>query len=75
MKRDTHSAHLSALPMPDRDHIEGPIDAPIKLVEYGDCSCEGSIWDGQVQFGPRWVLKRTARNEIWGRRGSHPYRI
>src|SRR6266403_2719954 len=27
MKRDTHSAHLSALPMPGRDHIQGPIDA------------------------------------------------
>ena len=39
MKRDTHSAHLSALPMPDRDYIQGPIDAPIKLVEYGDYEC------------------------------------
>ena len=39
MKRDTHSSHLSALPMPDRDHIQGPIDAPIKLVEYGDYEC------------------------------------
>jgi len=39
MKRDTHSAHLSALPMPDRDHIQGSIDAPIKLVEYGDYEC------------------------------------
>ena len=29
----------SALPMPDRDHIQGPIDAPIALVEYGDYEC------------------------------------
>ena len=27
------------LPDPKRDHIEGPIDAPIKLVEYGDYEC------------------------------------
>ena len=39
MKPDTHSTHLSALPMADRDHIQGPIDAPIKLVEYGDYEC------------------------------------
>jgi protein-disulfide isomerase len=30
---------ISTLPMPDRDHIQGPIDAPIKLVEYGDYEC------------------------------------
>jgi formate-nitrite transporter family protein len=39
MKRDTHPTRLSVLPMPDRDHIQGPIDAPIKLVEYGDYEC------------------------------------
>ena len=39
MKRDTHSAQLSAVPIPDRDHIQGPVDAPIKLVEYGDYEC------------------------------------
>ena len=33
------SAHLSTLPMPDRDHIQGPVDAPIKLLEYGDYEC------------------------------------
>ena len=32
-------AEISTLPMPDRDHIQGPIDAPIKLVEYGDYEC------------------------------------
>jgi len=32
-------APKSALPMPDRDHIQGPIDAPIALVEYGDYEC------------------------------------
>ena len=39
MKHDTDSAQLSALPMANRDHIQGPADAPIKLVEYGDYEC------------------------------------
>jgi protein-disulfide isomerase len=40
MKRDASSGgQLSALPMPDRDHIQGPIDAPIMLLEYGDYEC------------------------------------
>ena len=40
MKREAHaSAPLSALPMPERDHIQGPVDAPIKLLEYGDYEC------------------------------------
>src|SRR5438046_7506237 len=40
MKTKTHaSSALSALPMPDRDHIQGPSDAPIKLLEYGDYEC------------------------------------
>jgi protein-disulfide isomerase len=29
----------SGLPMRDRDHIQGPIDAPMALVEYGDYEC------------------------------------
>jgi protein-disulfide isomerase len=40
MKRDARAAtQLSALPVPDRDHIQGPIDAPIMLLEYGDYEC------------------------------------
>ena len=31
--------YLSTLPIPERDHIQGPIDAPIKLLEYGDYEC------------------------------------
>ena len=32
-------AELPPWPVPDRDHIEGPIDAPITLLEYGDYEC------------------------------------
>src|SRR5262249_16263164 len=40
MKRAVRkTGRVSTLPMPDRDHIQGPIDAPIKLVEYGDYEC------------------------------------
>ena len=40
MKHMTRSAaQISTLPMPERDHIQGPKDAPIKLVEYGDYEC------------------------------------
>jgi protein-disulfide isomerase len=34
------SARISlTLPDPERDHIQGPADAPIKLLEYGDYEC------------------------------------
>ena len=40
MKRDARGgAKLPALPMSDRDHIQGPIDAPFMLLEYGDYEC------------------------------------
>ena len=40
MKRDvTDNVPLTALPMPDRDHIQGPVKAPITLLEYGDYEC------------------------------------
>ena len=41
MKRETSSIPLNSLTLPvaKRDHIQGSIDAPIKLVEYGDYEC------------------------------------
>jgi protein-disulfide isomerase len=33
------SSQLTALPMPNRDHIQGRIDAPLMLLEYGDYEC------------------------------------
>jgi protein-disulfide isomerase len=42
MRSETiHSISRSKLmsPIPGRDHIQGPIDAPIALLEYGDYEC------------------------------------
>jgi len=41
MKRETSSIPLNSLTLPvaTRDHIQGPIDAPIMLLEYGDYEC------------------------------------
>ncbi|MBG6237864.1 Na+/H+ antiporter NhaA [Mycetocola sp. CAN_C7] len=44
---------------PDRDHIKGPADAPLTLVEYGDFECPfcsratGSIDEVRAHYGPR----------------------
>src|SRR5882672_3979901 len=40
MKRNvTTNVPESPLSTPDRDHIQGPSDAPIMLLEYGDYEC------------------------------------
>src|SRR5262249_38950321 len=40
MKGDARrAALLSTLPMPARDHIQGSVDAPTTLLEYGDYEC------------------------------------
>jgi Na+/H+ antiporter NhaA len=44
---------------PERDHIRGPVDAPLTLVEYGDFECPfcssatGAVEDLRRQFGDR----------------------
>ena len=39
MKTESSIAREATLPVPGRDHIQGPIGAPIALVEYGDYEC------------------------------------
>src|SRR6185295_1235227 len=38
---------------PERDHIRGPLDAPVTLVEYGDLECP---YCGQAETAVRELL-------------------
>jgi len=48
---------------PDRDHIRGPIDAPITVVEYGDFECP---FCGQAEPEVRELLRDFAEvRYVW----------
>jgi protein-disulfide isomerase len=57
---------------PARDHIRGPDDAPVTLVEYGDFECpycgqaEGAIRDLLASFGDevRYVWRHLPLNDV-----------
>ena len=56
---------------PDRDHIRGPVDAPITLVEYGDFQCpycgqaEAVIRELLAGFGDlRYVWRHLPLNDV-----------
>jgi protein-disulfide isomerase len=77
MKRDTTSIPSNALTLPvaKRDHIQGSIDAPIMLLEYGDYECPYCgeaypiIKDIQERLGDRLCF--AFRNFPLGK--SHPH--
>lgn len=56
---------------PDRDHIRGPVDAPLTLVEYGDFECPfcskatGSLMQVRTHFGDdlRYVFRHLPLEE------------
>jgi protein-disulfide isomerase len=65
MSRGVEGPHLSR-PVGDRDHAQGPSDAPVTLVEYGDYECPHCgraypiVKAVQKHFGPR--LRFVFRN-------------
>jgi protein-disulfide isomerase len=76
MKTKPHdSGALSALPMPDRDHIQGPVDAPLKLLEYGDYECP---YCGEAHPVVKEIQKRLGKRLCFAFRNfplvnSHPH--
>src|SRR5262245_43616443 len=76
MKRDTHSdVRLPAWPMADRDHIQGRIDAPIRLLEYGDYECP---YCGEAYPAVKEIQKRLGHRLCFAFRNfplvnSHPH--
>ncbi|MGP3925702.1 Na+/H+ antiporter NhaA [Streptomyces sp. 8N616] len=56
---------------PDRDHVRGPLDAPVTLVEYGDFECpycgqaEPVVRDLLADFGDlRYVWRHLPLNDV-----------
>jgi protein-disulfide isomerase len=45
------------LPFADRDHLQGPPDAPISIVEYGDYEC---LFCGEAHILVKEIQKRLA---------------
>jgi NhaA family Na+:H+ antiporter len=62
---------------PERDHIRGPVDAPLTLVEYGDFECPfcgratGVVEELERQFGDRlrYVFRHTPLVDV------HPHAL
>ena len=77
MKADaiTIPASKLTLPIAGRDHIQGPIDAPMTLVEYGDYECP---YCGEAHYVVKAVQKRLGDRLCFAFRNfplvnSHPH--
>jgi protein-disulfide isomerase len=74
MKQNSHG-QLSTLPVSGRDHIQGSIDAPIQLLEYGDYECP---YCGQAYPVVKEIQKRLGERLCFAFRNfpltnSHPH--
>ena len=75
MSRRAAAAATLTLPVSDRDHVQGPADALVTLVEYGDYECPHCgraypiVRAVQRRMGPR--LRFVFRN--FPLRESHPH--
>jgi Na+/H+ antiporter NhaA len=57
---------------PDRDHVRGPVDAPLTLVEYGDFECPfcgratGTVEELRERFGDRlrYVFRHVPLTDV-----------
>lgn len=69
---------MSIAPVTDDDHILGPVDAPITLVEYGEFECPHcgrahhqlkALRERFDDLGARFVFRHFARDEV------HPFAV
>jgi protein-disulfide isomerase len=78
MKREPRAGiQLSAWPIPGRDHIQGRVDAPIQLLEYGDYECP---YCGQAYPVVKEIQKRLGNRLCFAFRNfplanSHPHAL
>jgi protein-disulfide isomerase len=78
MKREPNSGIQKSkltLPVANRDHIQGPIDAPVALLEYGDYECPAC---GQAYPIVKAIQKRMGNRLCFAFRNfpltnMHPY--
>jgi protein-disulfide isomerase len=77
MKRELRSGapRSRTLPIADRDHIQGPIEAPVALVEYGDYQCPhcGAAYPIVKAIQERWGDRLCFVFRNFPLTGVHPH--